>query len=354
VGGGWGRTAIATIPRNADLLSKVYLVVDLGNLAGGSGGAGASYVDDVGRAMIDSITLEAGSVQYDVLYPEYMHAWEELSIPKERQLQQLTGKCATDSEREVWARNTQRLYIPLEFYFQRDYTSSIPLIALHLTDIKVNVKLKRKEDVVTAGYNLQAEDAVIHNMFLLGEYVFLDDPERRYFSTTRHHFLINQVQRHVQTVTKGASKADINLYFNHPVKEMIVLARTRGNTDDKQWFNFAGQEEGQYQDEAFQSMSLMLNNNHRVKERDPLYYRVIQNSEYHTRIPDKHIYVYSFALSPESPAPSGSLNLSRIENTRIEMKFSKPLDEDMDIIVFVRGINVIKVFSGIASLKWAS
>jgi len=350
----YGRTATATIPRSADLLAKLYLVIDLGNLAGGAGGAGVNFVDDVGRAIIDSITIEAGSVQYDVLYPEFMHAWEEISVPQERHLKRLTGKSPVDATRETWARNTQRLYVPLEFWFQRDYASAIPLISLHLTDLKIKVKLKNKEDIVNPEYAVQSDDAKILDMFLVGEFVFLDDAERAVFARSRHQYLINQVQRHVQTVQAGNSSATLPLYFNHPVKEFMIMNRTATNTANKDWFNFAGQETGQYAEEAFNGLALTLNNNDRIKERDPLYFRILQNAEHHTRVPDKHIYVYSIAIAPESSSPSGSLNLSRIENTRFEINFGAGLPDTTDFFVFVRSVNVVKVFSGVSSLKWSS
>lgn len=351
----YSRTANATIPRSADLLAKLYLVIDLGSLNDGTGGAGVRFVEDVGRAIIDTVVLEAGSVQYDILWPEFMHCWEELSILSERQLGRLTGKAVQASTLEAWAQFTQRLYIPLEFFFQRDYASAVPLISLHLTDLKVKVTLKAKVDIVDpARGTILAADAKIENMFLLGEFIYLDDAERDLFARTQHKYLIPQHQKTTRTATAGLNSLSIPIHFNHPTKEFILINRTDANTTAKAWFNFVGQEVGQYAGEAFASMALTLNNNDRVKARDPLYFRVIQNAEHHTRIPDKHIYVYSIAIAPESPSPSGSLNLSRIENTCIELTFGAALPLATEFMIFARSINVIRVYSGVSSLRWSS
>jgi hypothetical protein len=355
----YSRTATATVPRSADLLAKLYLVIDMGTLAAGAGGAGVHFVDDVGRAIIDTVTLEAGSVQYDILYPELMHAWEELTVLSECQLGRLTGKASAAATLEGWAQHAQRLYVPLDFYFQNDYAAAVPLISLHLTDLKVKVKLKAKVDIVdptyVAGGNYaDATDALISNMFLLGEFIYLDDAERDLFARSRHKYLITQNQRTIHSVAASATSTSISLHFNHPTKEFIIVNRTLANTTAKNWFNFAGQEVGQYAGEAFNTMAITLNNNDRVKARDPLYFRILQPKEHHTRIPDKHIYVYSIAIAPESPAPSGSLNLSRIENTRFELSFGQALPLATEFYVFARSINVVKVYSGVSSLRWSS
>lgn len=350
----YNRTATATIPRSADLLARLYLVIDLGNLNAGAGGA--AYVDDVGRAILDTVVLEAGSVQFDCLYPEYLHAWEELSVLSERQLGRLTGKSQVPATLQTWAQNQQRLYIPLEFYFQRDYAKAVPLITLHLTDLKVKVKLKTKAEIINSSpaYAVTATDALINDMFLLGEFIFLDDAERDTFARSKHKYLITQVQRSIHSVAAGATSHNASLSFNHPVKEFMVINRTLANTAANNWFVWTGQEVGQYAGEAFATMALTLNNNIRVKALDPLYYRVLQPAEHHTRIPNKHVYVYSLAIAPEASAPTGSLNLSRIETTRLEFTFGAALPAATEFYIFVRSINIVRAAAGVLSLRWAS
>jgi hypothetical protein len=182
----------------------------------------------------------------------------------------------------------------------------------------------------------------------------LDDAERDVFARSRHKYLIVQNQRTVHSVAAASKTASIPIHFNHPTQEFIIINRTQTNTTAGDWFNFQGQEVGQYAGEAFESLGLTLNNNDRVKPRDPLYYRVLQPAEHHTRITDKHIYVYSIAIAPEATAPSGSLNLSRIENTRFEVVFGQPTNEPTEFFIHARSINVVKVYSGVSTLRWAS
>jgi len=236
--------------------------------------------------------------------------------------------------------------------------------------MKLRVKLKNKVDIISKEFQTGTNDdgaektltssdlantAKIKDMFLLGEFVYLDDTERGLFAKKRHKYLVNQVQRKDFNIAAATTRISVPIHFNHPTKEFILLFRTKTNSDDNKWFSFDGLETGKYNGHAFKELSISLNNNDRVEHRDPLYFGVLQPAEHHTSIPDSNkIYVYSFAIAPESSSPSGSLNLSRIENTRIDLTFSEPLPESMDVLVFARSVNMVRIYSGVSSLKWSS
>jgi hypothetical protein len=328
---------------------KMYLYIELGALNSGAGGC--RFVEDVGRAMCEEIRLEIGTVQYDRIYPELMHAVEEQSVLAEKQLGKVTGKSQSVAELVDMAKNTQYLYIPLIFYFQNDYGSAIPLVALHLTDIKVYVKLKAKSDMIVsvgAAYTVLTTDATINAMNLLCEIAFLDDAEREWFANTNLKYLITQHQYlGLQTITSGKTSASVDLLFNHPVKEFIWMMRSAANTTAKSLFNFSGAETGNLTGETFATATLQLNGQQRVQALGPLYYRVLQNKDHHSRIPLKHVYCYSFALYPEDPQPSGSLNMSRIDSSRLQFTFTAALTENYDLFLYAKNINSATVASGV-------
>ena len=56
-----------------------------------------------------------------------------------------------------------------------------------------------------------------------------------------------------------------------------------------------------------------------VRRVDPLwatniYLGTTQFLDYHTRVPQRPFYMYSFSLDPENPKPAGSINFGRIKN----------------------------------------
>ena len=352
----WGRRGFATLERVGDLCPKVWLYMELGNLDNGNGGA--YYTNDVGRAMIDEITLELGNVQYEKLTPEIMHAWEELTTDSERQLGKLTGKATSTAQLVEWAKNKQFLWIPLQFYFC-NYEDSLPLVALHLTDIKIYLKLKALKDIVIPvrpGYTVTSADGVIQDVSLIVETIVLDDTEREWFVSTPLKWLIHQWQLIQTTIRSGVTSYSQDIVFNHPVKELVVMFRkdSNGPNGEKNYFNFSGQEVGDYAGEAFKTMSLTINSNVRVQPMSPHYFRQIQTRQHHTRIPTKHIYVYSFALFPEDNNPSGSLNFSRVDTCRLLLTFSSTLPESMELMIYARNINTCTLQRGVMLLTFAS
>lgn len=354
---GYGKTTHAILPRNGDLISKVYVCVTISNLDAGAGGA--RFTDDIGRWLFEEIRFEAGSVKFDVMWPEFEHAKEELTCPIEQQARILTRKSESESELVEWAKHTQTLWIPLTFHFFRNWCDSYPIIALHLTDTKIYVKFRSKAEVIKSAtsspYLYNATDAEIKDCVLKAETVFLDDAERDWFADTQHKYVILQNQNGGSTtVPAGAKETRIDLSLNHPVKYFCVLYRKQSNLAKNEPFNFSGEETGEFAGEAFKTASLKLNGNDRIEKQSPIYFRVVQAKQHWRRIPTKHIYTYCFAPEPWNREPGMTLNFSRIDNAKLHFEFSQALSEAADIMVFAENINVVTVGSGVILLKYAS
>ena len=56
-----------------------------------------------------------------------------------------------------------------------------------------------------------------------------------------------------------------------------------------------------------------------MEKKEYQYYKLIQPYQRHTNIPDNWIYLYSFAFNPESIQPSGTCNMSRINDVQLEV-----------------------------------
>lgn len=69
---------------------------------------------------------------------------------------------------------------------------------------------------------------------------------------------------------------------------------------------------------------LQLNGHDRFDRREGSYFNYVQPDQHHTNTPADGINVYSFALHPEQHQPSGTANLSRIDNTQLNVWFKDP------------------------------
>ena len=107
--------------------------------------------------------------------------------------------------------NIDYLYVPLQFWFNRNVGLSTPLIALqyHQVDIIINISSIYSELNIT-------------EFSLWCNYIYLDTDERRRFAQVSHEYLIEQVQTQNNVVSNSIN--NIELIFNHPVKELIWVA----------------------------------------------------------------------------------------------------------------------------------
>jgi hypothetical protein len=295
------------ISRNGDLLHKLYLEVD-----GSSSFSGTSAPDaKLGHQMIKKVELEIGGQLIDRQYGDWMHIWNELTLPE--------GK-KTGFNNMINSSDT-KLYIPLEFWFCRNVGLALPLIALQYHEVKVNIEFGTMNSVTSAS--------------LYADYIFLDTDERRRFAQLSHEYLIEQVQFTGEEDIQGTQKA-IKMSFNHPVKELIW--RVKANTGNA--YN------------TVTNAKLMLNGNDRFSQRDGTYFTHVQPYQHHTNIPDKvhGIHVYSFALKPEEHQPSGTLNMSRIDTASLSLLSPSP----GIVRIYAVNYNVLRILSGMGGLAYSN
>ena len=119
---------------------------------------------------------------------------------------------------------------------------------------------------------------------------------------------------------------NIPAILNHPVKELVGLF----NQNAKKWnrhntytLHAHITEDKQGTDNTIiypllEDARLQLNGIDRFSTRDEDYFR-LEPQQRHSRIPEKEIYVYSFALKPEEHQPSGTCNFSRIDNSVMQI-----------------------------------
>lgn len=357
----FGKKATVRIDRQGDMLADMWLVVQVDAL---TGAGGYHWTNDFGRAFIEQVQVVIGGVVYDTRIGEYMHLWEELTVPDELMLNKLTGKTQTIAELEDWGDEINRYYIPVSFWFTDAYSNALPLVALYQHEVQIEFTFRKYVDMVVQNDgNLVApvqatNGGAISDINLMCEYVFLENNERNFFARGTHKYMIEQVQFVGATsVTTGLQQLTVDLHFNHPTSELIWVFRKTDNQTSKDYFNFEGEEVAPFENDAFQSLTLLLNSSQRWTPRDPLYFRGVTPKRTHSRIPRKHIYTFPFALHPENSGtdPSGNINFSRIDNSQLVFKFGLPtmLVNAYDLLVFARSVNWAKIERGLAKLFYA-
>ena len=82
-------------------------------------------------------------------------------------------------------------------------------------------------------------------------------------------------------------------------------------------FNYGSQLDGS--GNPFSKAKLILNGHDRIKEMDGSYFNYVQPYQHFSNTPNDGINVYSFAVNPEEHQPSGTCNMSRIDNAQLSL-----------------------------------
>ena len=392
----FGKRLTCTVPRKGDLLGPMTLEVTLPEvyLADGTPGTLAAYVNSLGHALIEEISIEIGEQEIDKQTGEWMEIWSELTVPAgQRQgfnamvgrvdgsiVPQATHPVDTNavSINGTYQYGAVKLYIPLQFWFNKNPGLYLPLLAMQYHPIRINMKLRSLSQLVyTAGplnsnqscsTTPQVKVAKIIDLRLYGDYVHLDVEERRRFVANTHEYLIEQIQYTSKiSIPAASSTATVPLEFNHPIRELFWVLQRDAMEGYNEWFNYSStsiQEVGVQRD-ILQQAVLQMDGYDRFEIRDAGYFRLVQPFQYHTNVPiNKFIYCYSFSIKPEELQPSGSFNASRIDsiNLLLALRPDPPIGTlttnpnyvpnrgNCHIRVYALNHNILRVVNGFAGL----
>ena len=360
---GFGNKISCTIERYADLVHNVMLEIHLPAI--GDASTNISWINSIGHHIIEEVEIEIGGMVIDKHDSTFLEIYSELNLPNSLQkgYYKMIGK--NDFFTNITHKNALKLYIPLNFWFCKNIGQALPLIALQYHEVKINIKLRNFKDCWYSGSdgngNMNSttpSNIQISKCVLYCDYIFLDIAERRKFAQSSHEYLIEQVQHNVKNhVNDDKTFSNINLKFNHPIKELIWCFQLSDVSKLNDWNNFSNTPTNDNnptnQIEILKSAKLSINGNERFQERDAEYFRLVQPFYHHTRIPNNFFYCYSFAIHPEKHQPSGTLNFSRIDNTLITFQFIDNV-KSCSINIYAINYNILKIMSGMGGLLYSN
>lgn len=348
----FGKKVTVTVSRNGDLITKVYLQTDLPDVTADT--SGFAWIEEVGHFLIKNVEVEIGGQRIDKHYGRWMSIWSSLTLPsgKADGYNNMIGNVSTmTTPTESGTHSGLTLYVPLQFWFCRNAGLALPLIALQYHEVKFNIEFASLASLVDANNNNYTGTPTLANTSLYIDYIYLDTDERRRFAQTSHEYLIEQLQ-----YTGDESLAGINnkvkLNFNHPVKELVWVVQS----DTTVGCNFTDAVSAVNEDDSVAAgvnpcvdAKLQLNGHDRFATRKGRYFNLVQPYQHHSNVPASGINLYSFALKPEEHQPSGSANLSRIDNATLTLQITSAANALSNTIVSVYAINynVLRIMSGI-------
>jgi hypothetical protein len=394
------------VRKEGDLLHRMYFEVDLPsqNMENSTTGRYCHYSNTTAYCFLKNVSISIGEKLIDTHDGRYYDILNELRHFNDTGLDYVINRSIVGNEM-INTPNAIKMFIPLDFWFCKDISQAIPLIALQYHDVKLKATFRDIKHIINAEEapplldafgDLRPQDNNVtvtgsdlndpkkSRIKLWSNYVHLDIDERKRFAQKHHEYLIEQVQ-----LVERDYKPYIDLYLNHPVKVLYWViqndiaiksrndyklidnlkntfadpslssyANTWKNSND--FLNYKTHESvnsshlsGSTIYEHFKTMKMSFNGIDRFKAREPTFFRAVQPLENKYTIPEKNVYMYSFCLDPETHQPNGSCNFSRIDN------FSLTFTGDQSytgykIYLYAKNYNVLRIMEGMGGLLYAN
>lgn len=447
----FGSRVTCTIARNGDLINRIYVVVELPNIPSLPNNSVVRWVDNLGYVLLKTIELEIGGKIIDTHYSDWLYIWNELNKDNnKRGIDMMIGNDIKMTSFEN-SKNSSILYIPLQFWFCRNISMSLPIVALEYSEVKINIKFAnltdcliigpthyihitddiplfesyelisinnsenyvqyinfddatmrfgyiktnpnitlKNGDILTgikSGYTTTVYDPVtnlyptiqtnteilnlaqsnqtfrniynltIQNSYLYVDYVYLDNIERVKFARSNHEYLIDICQfDNGKNIYNSNNK--INVSYSFPTKEIILYAQFAYMTPEenpyfKDQFNYTTSINRDVGKSLIRKILIKLNGFNREQDYDKNFYTYIQSFQHHKAPAPLGLFLYSFALNPNEPQPSGSCNFSKIDDISIDVTV-EPISYDKYAIVkiYVISYNILRIINGVAGLAF--
>jgi len=386
----------STIKKNGDLIHKCFLDIKFPEFPAHTSNAGdinndinpryMNWTNATAYAYVKEASLFIGDLLIDKHISEWFDVWNELTDVNNKEHLFVNKHLAKNNylKNNTYGVNPGcvplQCYMPLQFWFNRHISSSLPLIALQYHDVKLQFTFRDLKHLVNTNGKIGTLTSN-PEVKLFVDYIFLDVNERKQFAQNSHEFLIEQVQ------FRKSSLLNINpIKFNHPIKELIWICRNNNVSNEStnninavnnivksknnsinslsngnDYFNYSTENYdssrvefvGSYpSNEPFSTCKLIFNGMDRFQEQKASYFRCIQPNNYHSKVSSKHIYNYSFSIKPEAFQPSGTCNFSRMKNPILEFKNITP--DPTELIVFAVNYNILAIHAGMGGLKYSN
>ena len=369
------------IERNADLINHIFFSFTLPDIYSADN-INFRWVKNIGFNIIESVSFFIGGSMIDEHYGEWFQIWHELTnADKKETLNKMIGNIPEmydpsnapgnngiyPNSNIITGREqinigpsilSRKIRVPLIFWFNRNPSLALPLIALQYDPIQINIVCKKITDLYTIVDNVSSSPSYgmrikpdpsnnnynskygIQNLvndstmfvgttgnkklvnfsidpYLDINYIYLDTKEMKNFAQTEHKYLIEQVR--VKTFKGIIGNTTLDLQIHHPTTLMVIVPKRNDVEDRNDWNNYTN-----WIDEQIPPYSIGYQNEYYNKyENDTMATETVTNSNFSfrkninclnnislklngvdrfsTQEPDFFNYLQSYSFSKSSP-----------------------------------------------------
>jgi len=317
----------------------------------------------LGYRMIENVSIIIDGVEIDSHDSYLMLLLHKLfdETGHIRGINEMLGNTEDMYELNEFPKPAKQLFIKFFFFFCKDIGNSLSLINMLYSDISIKIKLRKLEELFYIENGVLKKPVTI-KCHLLGNYIYLEKEERLKIVRTKSESLIELYQcsekliKTYNDINNGILKIKYN--FNDPCKYLlwkiyvdkpyendynknILWDIDKNNIVDEIMFFFDGKTR-----ESWKSYN---------------YYQNLTPYNRQIRTLDKNEFIYSFCLFPRMLQPSGTTNLSLLNDIDLCLKLNDTLIENMKknnykirIYMWACTYNIFVNISGFGALRFFS
>jgi hypothetical protein len=374
----FNKRSICTLSLTGDLINKITLVIELPAI---TSDVKFAWKSKIGFIIIDNIEIEIAGQLIDRHYGSWLAIWYSLTYSNYQRYDNIIGDSYVLNEYS-YNKPSYKLFIPLQFWFNRFIGLSLPILCMQKTTININLNLEKVENCISVmkcakvnkpvkgqlfqngvtanviDYNVindiikytvkdcdfDYDDKIvdkkgdsyiltssnttqcfnycikIKNAYLVVDYIYLDPIERKLFLNQRHEYLIDQVLYNQRYISLyDVVELDFKFLCKYIVWEGIDAIK----------------------------QSLLFNDNEGVILKDNSYYNSVQPYEYCKRGGAVKLNMYSFSSNPFGFSPEGYINLN---NIKLSLKILGGDNKIYGVKFYAVCYNLLRVGDGTCSL----
>lgn len=343
-----------------------------------------AWIENLGYSLIDYVDLFIGDIKVCRDYGQFMFFSDimDLSEEQRKMKSELIGNIKELTEFNDKGKSEYSLFIPLNFWFCRNFSASLPLVSLTYEEVNLRFKFNQyqnlayiekpdykdyitdnnnEEEEVEARYGSDLFDNSKININLVIDYIYLNQNERDYFLKNQHNFLITQIQKHEDIINKSnidLKNNNLNIRikdFQHPTKGLIWTFQPIDY-----YRNLNRYTKCQYcrydinNVSPFKTCSLSINSNILIKEISD-YFEYIQPYQHFKNSGVKGLYSYWFSLKARELQPSGNCNFTKIKELLFNLDFNPNIFKYYDNFIFncyAINYNILRIENGFIKLAY--
>ena len=323
------------------------------------------WVPELGYRILEDLTFNLDQLLIDEYDSNLLSLIKKIHIPYEQYvgLDKLIGNTQELTTYNQYNKGNIHLYIPLNFYFCKESALSMPMINLLYTKGIIKFKIRNLNELLIYDKNAIFIKLPKIKCNMLVQYIYLENDERKKVASSKMEFLIEKYKfanlysyNYKNIIEKNILRTKLRVA--DPTK--YILWRLRVKYNDINENNYKWNINGYYD-----SSGKLIPTTDMIK----IYFNGLIREQYKPALFDtigpyarcmgdisEGEYIYSFALYPLMYQPSGSANLSQIEDIIIEHQltdnFIKLMKENMlnvEMEFWAFGYNVMRMISGLAA-----